>query len=105
MEKKLKKNLLVAIIAVTAVSACEVAKTPVPTGGSRADALVEMSFEVGAYETPIVDWDTAAASATKRCQGWGYEKADPFEGVKNSCQAFNAYGCVASTVTRTYQCL
>lgn len=88
-----------------AVTACEVPKTPVPTGGSRSDALVEMSYDVGAYETPVVDWQTAQTSALKRCQAWGYRKADPFEGVREQCMQYNGYGsCLRGTVTRTYQC-
>jgi len=85
-------------------AACEVAKTPVPTGGSKSDGLVEVSYDVGPYEVPLVDWDAAQASATKRCNAWGYPKADPFEGVKKQCAQFTYSGCNVQTVTRTYQC-
>jgi hypothetical protein len=85
-------------------AACEVAKTPVPTGGSKSDGLVAVSYDVGPYEVPLVDWEAAQASATKRCNAWGYPKADPFEGVKNQCSQFTYSGCAVQTVTRTYQC-
>ena len=101
----MQKIVLFLAIAFT-LTACEVAKTPVPTGGSRSDALVEMSYDVGAFETPVVDWQTAQASALKRCQAWGYTKADPFEGVRQQCKQYNSYGsCMLGTVTRTYQCV
>ena len=91
--------------ATVTLSACTVPKTPVPTGGSRSDALVELSYDVGAFEQAVVDWDTAQASALKRCKAWGYNKADPFEGVKEQCHQYNSYGsCMSGTVTRTYQC-
>ncbi|SHL76349.1 YecR-like lipoprotein [Roseovarius marisflavi] len=93
------------LAATFALTACEAPKTPVPTGGSRSDALVELSYDVGPYEQAVVDWDTAQASAVKRCRAWGYSKADPFEGVREQCQQFNGYGsCMRGTVTRTYQC-
>jgi hypothetical protein len=85
--------------------ACEVPKTPVPTGGSKSDALVELSYQVAGLEIAVVDWETAQISATKRCNSWGYRKADPFEGTKTQCQAFDGYGgCNLATVTRVYQC-
>lgn len=86
-------------------AACEVQKTPVPTGGSRSDASVDMSYEVLPLEKPVVDWASAESSATKRCNAWGYSKADPFEGVRTQCQAADMYGnCNRATVTKTYQC-
>ncbi|WP_371742192.1 YecR family lipoprotein [Pseudoruegeria sp. HB172150] len=88
------------------MAGCEAQKTPVPTGGSRSDALVEMSFDVSALEIPVVDWETAAKSATKRCNAWGYRHADPFEGTKTQCQSTDIYGgCNYATVTRVYQCI
>ncbi len=76
----MKKTLIV--VALIALAGCEVQKTPVPTGGSRSDALVEMSYDIGGLEVPVVDWDTALASATKRCNAWGYSRADAFEGTR-----------------------
>lgn len=86
--------------------AVDTPKTPLPTGGSRADGSVDMSFEVGAYERPIVDWDAAAVSATSRCKAWGYQSADPFEGTRTECNVRDGYGnCIQAFVTRTYQCV
>ena len=87
------------------LGACEVQKTPVPTGGSKADALVDMSYDVGGLEVPVVDWTAAAASAAKRCAAWGYRKADAFEGTRTQCHSRDMYGnCSMATVTKTYQC-
>lgn len=90
---------------VVALSACAADKTPLPTGGSKADGLVEMSYESLGLEIPNVDWEAAQRSATKRCQAWGYARADAFEGTRSQCSMMGMYGCNAETVTRTYQCV
>ena len=88
------------------ISACATDKTPVPTGGSRADGTIKLSYEVGMFEKPVVDWVSANKSASQRCQAWGYEKADVFEGLITQCQAYNGYGsCVRTLVTANYQCI
>lgn len=99
------KQLSVIVVSILVLAACAVDKTPVATGGSRSDALVEMSYQVGAFEVPTVDWAAAQTAATKRCNAWGYRKADPFEGTKNQCMSYDMYGgCNVTTVTRVYQC-
>jgi hypothetical protein len=100
---QLKKILIFASLA--SLAACAVEKTPVPTGGSKSDGLVELSYQVGALEVPTVNWAAAQKSATKRCNSWGYRQADPFEGVKQQCVSSDIYGgCNMMTVTRVYQC-
>ncbi|MCI0552510.1 MAG: YecR-like lipofamily protein [Anaerolineae bacterium] len=94
--------LLIALV----VSACASQKTPVPTGGSRADGVVELSYEVGMFEKPEVDWATANRSASERCRAWGYTSAEPFGGQKTNCQHYNAYGnCTQAIITVDYQCI
>ena len=98
-------RILFAFGLIALLTACNVTKTPVATGGSRADASIEMSYDVGGFETVTPDWSAAQTAATERCQAWGFSKAEGFEGISTQCNAFNAYGCVNETVTRTYQCL
>ena len=98
-------RLAVCLAVTSAVLAgCAVVKTPVDTGGSKADGTVEMSFEYGGFERPTVNWDAARATAASRCSAWGYNDAQPFGGVIQKCQAANQYGCVRWFVTRRYQC-
>jgi len=86
--------------------ACEVVKTPVPTSGSKADGLIELSYETGMFEVPVIDHNAAYKAALSRCQSWGYSRADAFQGVKTQCQARDGYGnCTQSIVTMTYQCI
>jgi YecR-like lipoprotein len=101
---RIVKNLFIGV-ALISLAACEVAKTPVATGGSKSDGLVEMSYDVGGLEIAKVDWSTAQISAAKRCSVWGYRNAEPFEGARTQCQSFDGYGGYNyATVTRTYQC-
>ncbi len=100
----MNKYLMLALSFV-ALSACEVAKTPVAIEGSRADASIVMGYEVSMFEQASVDWLSAGQEATKRCQVWGYKSASAFAGVREQCQAYNGYGnCVRATVSKTYQC-
>ncbi|WP_374107061.1 YecR family lipoprotein [Maritalea mobilis] len=79
---------------------------PQPTGGSRADASVVLSYQQGAFEIVTPDWEGAQAGADARCRAWGYSRADPFEGTQRTCEQTDAYGgCVLTTYSRTYQCL
>ena len=99
------KNGVVFVFAVSLLAACATPMRPVPTGGSRADATVDMSFEFGEFQKPVIDWNQAAADAAKRCSVWGYTGAEPFGGQKNQCLQFGGVaGCARTGVTMTYQC-
>ena len=95
------------ILLVAALSACATQRVvPVATGGSKADALVEMGYNTGLFHPTEPDWPSANITATKRCKAWGYSKAEGFDGVSTQCHQRNGYGqCLDATVTRTYQCL
>lgn len=97
----------IAILAVLAVAACtETIKTPVAVGGSRADASVEMAYQQNTFEIVTPDWNAAGIAAARRCQAWGYSRADAFEGTRSSCTRYDGFGgCAQMTHSRTYQCL
>lgn len=102
------RSHLILLTLVLILSACvrDVQKIPVATGGSKADASVNMSYDVAAFENPIVNWQAAQKTAQRRCAAWGYSTAEGFEGQTQVCNARNGYGtCVRATITRTYQCL
>lgn len=89
-----------------AATGCAVQKELVPTGGSRSDGTVELSYEFGMFETPTVDATQGALTASQRCRAWGYSDAEAFGGSKSQCQAFNGYGnCLRTLVTVQYQCI
>lgn len=91
---------------VLGLSGCAVQKTLTPTGGSRADGTVELSYEYGMFEQPKVDLHQGTQVAKQRCAAWGYSDAQPFGGQKSTCQQSNGYGnCVRTLVTVQYQCM
>jgi len=90
---------------VLGVTGCATVKTLQATGGSRADGVVDLSYEYGMFEQPIVDQNQALLTATGRCQAWGYSGAEPFGGTKSVCQqSSGSGGCLRFLVTVAYQC-
>lgn len=100
----MRKTQLIVVAAALFMSGCATPVTLTPTGGSRADGTVHLSYEYGVFDKPVVDMEQAQASATRSCSGWGYTGAQPFGGAVQKCQAYNQYGCVRALVTVTYQC-
>ena len=100
------KSAAMALAVAMLVSACASNKTPVPTGGSRSDGTIRMSYEVGMFEEPVVDWSAAARTAGDRCKAWGYQRAEAFGGQTQQCQAYNGYGnCLRAVISIDYQCI
>lgn len=88
------------------LASCSVVKVLQATGGSRADGIVELSYQYGSFEKPVVDWGQGTRTATERCQAWDFERAEPFGGSTSQCQSFDGYGnCVSQLVTVKYQCI
>lgn len=86
------------------ICGCSVNKDLVPTGGSRADGTVDLSFSIGEFQQAQIDWVKADGSARERCAAWGYTSANRFGGEKRQCAQWSQYGCSFWNVTVTYQC-
>jgi len=85
--------------------ACATPTSMSATGGSKADGIVEMSYEYGEFETPILDPEQGMASAVKRCKAWGYKQAEPFDGGIQTCAMPGGFaGCARMRTTISYQC-
>lgn len=97
------KYLIVGLAIV--ISGCAVQKTLVPTGGSRADGTIELSYEYGEMEVPQIDIQQGAEAARQRCMAWGYSDAEAFGGQKSTCQQSGGFGCARTLVTIQYQCI
>lgn len=70
------------------LAGCATTATPVASGGSKADGVVEMSYSPGRYawaRPPQIDWDKAKADALVVCQRWGYGKTEPFGNTESVC--------------------
>jgi hypothetical protein len=101
----MRRTIAFAVLAAISMG-CAVQKTLVPTGGSRSDGTVKLSYTYGAFETPQVDMSQGRAAAAQRCAAWGYSDAEPFGGSTNICNSHDAYGsCMSTTVTIEYQCI
>jgi hypothetical protein len=101
----MKMRVFAAATAVVLLASCETAKEMQATGGSRADGTVNLSYEYGIFERPVVDRTAAQETARSRCAAWGYPQAQPFGGQINHCNQYNTYGaCLDMLVTVQYQC-
>jgi hypothetical protein len=49
---------------------CATQKTLIPTGGSRADGTVKLSYEYGLFEKPQIDPAQGEIAAKQRCSLW-----------------------------------
>lgn len=111
MRKLATLTLAAALALVAAGCAKPVLKQWAASGGSRADATVEVGYEYNPQtERPEANDQQALAEAIRRCQAWGYSDAEPFGMTKNICQRFDPmpFGgvvCGSMLVTRQYQCL
>lgn len=99
-------KLVLCFLAGFLVAACtvDVDKQLSATGGSKADGIVELSYELGQYQNARIDWGRAQTDAVARCQVWNYSNASKFGGEKRQCQAPSEYGCLQWFVTVNYQC-
>lgn len=101
----MKITLTIIGAAVLILAGCATPKVMQATGGSRADGTVDMSYEYGLFQKPVVNMAAAETTATQRCKAWGYTAAEPFGGQLKHCNAYNGYGnCVDVLVTVKYQC-
>lgn len=98
------KALFAAILATVVLAGCATQPKMVPTGGSRADGTVKLSYDFGAFELPKVDAAQGLESAKGRCLAWGYTGAEAFGGETKTCTNAAMGGCNAYRVTVEYQC-
>ena len=102
----MKINLIILLITLATLNGCASIKTLQATGGSKADGVVELSYQYGMFEAPQVQWDQGLVTAQQRCKAWGYKNAEAFGGTTSQCQARNGYGnCTRHFVTAKYQCI
>jgi len=101
------KNIIALVVSMIIISACATNIVPQATGGSKADGIVNISYDVGQMQKPVIDWEQAEAEANRRCQAWGYKEAEAFGGGTRSCVQYGGLGggCAVTQHTHSYQCL
>jgi hypothetical protein len=98
-------NWKIIVVCGLALAGCTSTPMLVASGGSRADATVEMSYEYSAFEVPEIDLAQGQVAAVERCKAWGYKSAEAFGGQTKQCQGFYNGACTGWVATVTYQCL
>lgn len=100
------KKVLLSFLAIAILSGCSVQKEMYPVGGSKADGTITMAYEYTPMQSPKVDLEQAAQSASKKCQIWGYDAAEAFGGKLTRCSSPSALGgCERTEVSIQYQCV
>jgi hypothetical protein len=74
------------------------------SGADREHAVVRLSYEYPEFHQPTLSDEQALETAVNRCNGWGYDRAEPIEGQLRQCSNMNGSNCNLWTVTREYQC-
>ena len=100
----MKKIFLVLPLYLT-VASCAVTKEYASTGGSRADGIIKLSYEVTSFEAPYVNEQQGLNLARKKCAGWGYKDAESFGGFTRICNEQGINYCRQWLITKEYQCL
>lgn len=99
------KKLIVAATFALTMTACTTVTDWAATGGSKADGVIRLSYEMGSLETVQVSESQAVSLAAQRCASWGYTGAEAFGGTTRNCMQPGGFGgCGRWTVTKEYQC-
>ena len=100
------KIIIILTLLLITLLGCTTVKYLQCTNGSRADGLVQMSYEAGMFEKPQVQWGQAQDTASGRCQAWGYSAAQAFDTGTQRCLNVDGYGnCNRWRVDYLYQCV
>lgn len=91
-------------LVIMSIQGCAVQKQLTPTGGSRSDGTVKLSYEVSNFEVPKVDEQQGLSAAQKSCASWGYKGAEKFGGGTRTCISGSGSDCNRWLVTVEYQC-
>lgn len=88
------------------LAGCATVSQMTATGGSRADGVVRLSYELGPFDKAKIDEADGLRTAQARCKTWGYKDAEAFGGIIRQCQQPGGlYGCNRWLITKEYQCI
>ncbi|MES1953518.1 YecR family lipoprotein [Salinisphaera hydrothermalis] len=95
---------IVGFVFAVVLSGCATTEQLQPTGGSRSDGTIDMSYEYTMFQKPQPNWSDAQQKAQERCEAWGYNDAEKFGGQTSTCEQNGSMGCQKTLVTAKYQC-
>ncbi len=95
------------IVTIIFISGCAaVPQQWVATGGSKADATVQLGYQYGGWTNAVHDDQQGLDVANLRCQAWGYSGSEPFGVVTKRCvQSDGLGGCSTWRMSSNYQCI
>lgn len=104
------KKVLCLAVAVGLLSGCvAVPKQWQPAGGSKADGVVKVAYEVLDVEVAETSEQQALEAATQSCKAWGYIGAQPFGLESKTCNIYygkpGSSSCKSWVVSKPYQCV
>ena len=97
------KSLFLCFVILIIFSSCSLG--PAPFTGSKSDGVISVSYTKAPTSISKEEWVNADLEVDRRCQNWGYSKADKFQRTRRVCTAVNAFGCVAYEYYVDYQCV
>jgi hypothetical protein len=97
--------LLALSSAVLMLSGCATQKELMVTNASRADGIVNLSYESNEFQRVSYDAQKAQDLAAQKCKVWGYNGAEALGSEENICLSRRGFGnCGSRRVTVAYQC-
>ena len=97
-------RFLAAATLLLSLAACATSKQWNVSGGNRDEGVVRLSYEYPEFKQPSLSDEQAIEIATSRCNGWGYDEAEPIAGQIRRCANMSGANCDLWTVTREYRC-
>ena len=97
-------SLIASSLLLLNLAGCATSKQWAVSGGDREEGVVRVSYEYPEFHQPKLSDEQAMKIATSRCNGWGYDEADPIAGQIRQCSNMEGANCDLWKVTREYQC-
>jgi hypothetical protein len=96
---------LLCLLALTAAfTGCASTEHWTVSNADRHEGLVRVSYEYPEFQQPTLSDSQAEKLAQGRCEGWGYDDAEPVSGQLRQCSNMANGDCDLWKVTREFQC-
>jgi hypothetical protein len=98
-------SLIASSVLLLNLAGCATSKQWAVSGGDREEGVVRISYEYPEFHQPELSDEQAMKIATSRCNGWGFDDAEPIAGQIRQCSNMEGSNCDLWKVTREYQCV
>ena len=97
-------RLLALLVLTAAVTGCATHPGWTESKSDRDLGVVRVSYEFPEFREPALSDTQANRVALSRCEGWGYDAAEPIQGQLRQCSNMHNGDCDQWKVTREFQC-